>query len=653
MNKSLIILLLLLSQLSISQTNPFYLKYDWEEKPIYSIEEGETDEIIALKDKVVTEFFFEADGLVEYYLEHQVLWLNSDDNIEKYNKIYLPFSSSSELLVNKARVINKDGTIHELNESNIHTAEDEETKSYYKFFAFEGLEKGSFIEYYYVFKRSPAYKGKKLSLQSDYRKHDVGFELYAPLNLVFKFKSFNGLPDVKKDTLIKNKFHWSVNLKKISALENEDQSAYYASKKYVVYKLDENLANHTKDISSYGIISQNIYSYYYPEHSNKDQKLIDKLIANAIINKGKDETSKVRQLEFYIKNNFYVAEASNPEMSNLNEVLTNKIANETGIIKVYVSALKTLGIKHNIVLTSDRQYLKFDKEFEANCYLTDFLIYLPKSKLYLSPVEIDSRLGFPPAFLTDNYGLFIKEITLGEFTSGVGKVKYIKPIKADKTIDNTILDVSFDKDDFSITNVKMDKKVSGYYAMYYQPFMNLVSEEDKEELIENFAKSIDDNATINSKEMINGESELFGVKPLEIKIDYTSEAFVEKAGKKYLFNIGKLIGPQMQMYQEKERVLPLENEFMRSYLRTINVTIPEGYQIANLDDIVIDNSYSKNGEKILEFNSFYELNGNQLKITADEHYKINIIKKELYEEYRTVINSAADFNKITLVLEPK
>jgi len=653
MNKYLILFLLLLSQVSISQTTPFYLKYDWEENPSYSVEKGETDEIIALKDKVVTEFFFEADGLVEYYLEHQVLWLNSDENIEEYNKIYLPFSSTSELLVNKARVINKDGTIHELNETNIHTAEDEETKSYYKFFAFEGLEKGSFIEYYYVFKRSPSYKGKKLSLQSDYRKYDVGFDLYAPLNLLFKFKSFNELPDVKTDTLLKNKLHWSVHLKEMSELENEEQSAYYASKKYIVYKLDENLASHTKDISSYGIISQNIYSFYYPEHSNKDQKLIDKLIAKAIINKDEDETSKVRQLEFYLKNNFYVAETSSPEMSNLNQVLTDKIANETGIIKVYVAALKRLGIKHNIVLTSDRQYVKFDKEFEANCFLTDFLLYFPKSKLYLSPSEISSRLGFPPAYLTDNYGLFIKEITLGDFTSGVGKVKYIKPVKASKTIDETILDITFDEDDILVTNIKMDKKVSGYYAMYYQPFMNLVSEDDKEELMEGFAKNIDDNATIISNEMINGESELFGVKPFEVKIDFTSEAFVEKAGRKYLFNMGKLIGSQMQMYQDKERVLPLENEFMRSYLRTINVTIPEGYQIVNLDDIIIDNSYSKDGKKILEFNSYYELNGNQLKITADEHYKINIIEKDLYEDYRTVINSAADFNKITLVLEPK
>jgi len=33
-------------------------------------------------------------------------------------------------------------------------------------------------------------------------------------------------------------------------------------------------------------------------------------------------------------------------------------------------------------------------------------------------------------------------------------------------------------------------------------------------------------------------------------------------------------------------------------------------------------------------------------------YDQNILPVALYEEYRTVINSAADFNKVTLILEP-
>ena len=106
----------------------------------------------------------------------------------------------------------------------------------------------------------------------------------------------------------------------------------------------------------------------------------------------------------------------------------------------------------------------------------------------------------------------------------------------------------------------------------------------------------------------------------------------------------------MELYQENERVSPLENEFRRTYERTINITIPEGYTIANLDDINIENEYIEKGETLLSFKSYYELNGNILKITADEYYKTNHIPVAIYEDYRRVINSAADFNKVTLVL---
>ena len=654
MKKLLTLIIVLFVQISFAQkTTPFYKTYTWDKNPSYQVKKDKNADIIALKDKVITEFVFEEEGLFEYYLEHKVLWLNSDENIEEYNKIYLPYSSTTQLIVNKARVINKDGDIQELNESNIHTAVDEETNNNYKYFAFEGIEKGSIIEYYYVFKRHPVYKGKKTSFQSDFKKYDVSFDLYAPTNLIFKFKSYNGLPEVEKDTLLKNKNHWFIAEKEIEKLDMEELSAYHASKKFLVYKLDENLYSNAKDISSYGATAQNIYSFYNPEYNKKDEKAISQFISEILTGNEKNNVSKIRRIEYYIKNSIYLSQASSESLSNIQSVITNKIADEVGIMRLYNAIFKNLDIKHNIVITSDRQYLKFDPDFEANCFLTDFLIYFPKSKLYLSPTVNESRLGFPPAYLTDNYGLFIKEVTLGEFTSGVGKIKYIKPVKANKTVDDTKVDVSFDKDDISITNVKLNKSISGYYAMYYQPYINTVSEENKTELMEAYAKNLDEDASIISKEMKNDDAELFGIKPLVINVNFTSEAFVEKAGKKYLFKVGDLIGQQMQLYQEKERVLDLENEFERSYLRTINIKIPEGYKIANLEDIIIDNSYIKEGEELLYFKSYYELEGNNLKITANEHYRINIIEQALYEEYRKVINSAADFNKVTLVLEPK
>jgi hypothetical protein len=116
--------------------------------------------------------------------------------------------------------------------------------------------------------------------------------------------------------------------------------------------------------------------------------------------------------------------------------------------------------------------------------------------------------------------------------------------------------------------------------------------------------------------------------------------------------MGRLIGRQIEMYEEKERNLPIAERHHRTYDRLIEIEIPEGYQITNLEDINIENTIFEDEEAIMHFKSYYSLEGNTLKVIADEFYQKNYVPVEEYENYRKVINSAADFNEITLILEP-
>lgn len=647
----LIVTLLLSLQTTFSQKLPFFKSYDWDKTPNYKIEKVSDEKMIAIKEKIVTEFYFEGNSLIEYFLEHKVFWLNSDEKIEDYNKIYLPYSSTSNLEIHKARVITKKGEVINLDQSKILTANDEETGKKYKYFAFEGVTKGSFIEFIYVVKKVPEYSGRKINLQSSYNKKVVEFDLFSPKNLIFKFKSYNNLPSVVKDTIIKEKNNWKLHLKEINSIERENLSAYNASKGAVIYKLDQNTATKVSDITSYSRVSQNLYAFYYPEYKKKTTQLLNKFISDLSLGNIKDEESIVRKLDYYIKTNLFISNEANEGLKDLNEVLAKKVMNETGALKLYISLLRTLKIKHELVVTSDRRETKFDKEFEANNFLTDFLIYFPRTKLYLSPHDFETRFGFPDAYKTDNYGLFVKEVKIGEFKSAVGKVKYIKPVKSDKTFDTMVINVDFEEGDLSKNNIQLDRSFNGYYAMDIQPFIHLIKGEKRDELIEGLAESINKNIEIKTKKLVNDNPELFGLKPLKFIVNFDSEAFVEKAGRKYLFKLGELIGMQMQLYQEKERVLPLEEKFQRSYFRTITVNIPKGYKITNLEDLNIDNSYSEKGKELFSFKSSFKLIDNELKIIANEHYRKNRVNVSQYEEYRKVINSAADFNKIVLLIE--
>jgi hypothetical protein len=53
------------------------------------------------------------------------------------------------------------------------------------------------------------------------------------------------------------------------------------------------------------------------------------------------------------------------------------------------------------------------------------------------------------------------------------------------------------------------------------------------------------------------------------------------------------------------------------------------------------------------FVSNYTLEGQTLTVTINEYYKQLYAPLERYEDYRKVVNAAADFNKVTLVLEKK
>jgi len=644
-----LILILFITCNSIAQTAPFYESYNWEITPSYQIEESDND-MVAIKDKVVTEFIFEDQNLIEYYLEHKVLWLNSDDRIEEYTKVYLPIANDASQVVINARIIKKTGEIIVLDKSRILRSEGDETGRDFNYFSIDDVEKGSIIEYYYVIKRRPKFQGAMVDIESDYDKQTVEFDLYAPSNLRFSFKSFNLETTVKKIESFKEKTHWKFLAKDIKAVNKEEKAPYNAAIGFIMYKLHENTANNAI-ITSYNNVAQNLFDFYYSTYSKLEKKLINKFAKNFKFDDGLRDENKARIIDLFIKENIYISEN---DSENLTNVLKTKTANETGVIKLYIALFEKFDVTHEMVLTSNRLQLKFDKDFEATNFLQEFLFYFPASKKYLSPSKFGTRFGFPPPYFMNNFGLFVTGYDINGKRKAFSEVKFIEGIPASLSSDEMLIEVNFNTKDLTKNTIALERKLNGYYAMNLHPFMNLIQPNRINEVIDQyFVQNSDKNAKVLKREFINEDPSLFGVKPFVVKFDISSDYFVEKKGDKYLFKLGDLIGPQMEMQQEKKRILPLEAEFNRSYYRTIKIHIPEGYQISNLEDIIIKNSYTTKDKELFIFDSYYTLEGNVLTVTADEHYRETFVAPEIFEAYRTVINSAADFNKVTLVLEPK
>jgi hypothetical protein len=61
----------------------------------------------------------------------------------------------------------------------------------------------------------------------------------------------------------------------------------------------------------------------------------------------------------------------------------------------------------------------------------------------------------------------------------------------------------------------------------------------------------------------------------------------------------------------------------------------------------------RNGQVSCCFTSDYEVTGNQLVIYSTEYYSELTYPVEDFEDFRMVINAAADFNKKTILLSKK
>jgi hypothetical protein len=105
------------------------------------------------------------------------------------------------------------------------------------------------------------------------------------------------------------------------------------------------------------------------------------------------------------------------------------------------------------------------------------------------------------------------------------------------------------------------------------------------------------------------------------------------------------------MYDEKPRMLPIELGFPHLLVRNIRFNIPEGYKIGNPNDLVINYAHKERDVVTMGFTTSYKQEGNILTITVNEVYRNTNYPVSQYETFKKVINAAADFNKVVLILE--
>jgi len=649
--KKTFLLALSIASLQVFGQEPEYKKFEFDtlfNKKTFPEKVKNEFPCITLKEAETVEYIVEGQEVSEYETIHRKSLVLSDKGVEYFNRVYIPTSQTIDIVDLKARAISPNGKITNFDKTNIKEVENLEDKGAYKIFAIEGIEKGSIVELLYTLKQNVGSNGKYV-FQEDFPVLNASFSLVMSDKLIFNAKAYNQ-PFKMTDDSIGKKHVIRFSIDSLPPLRNEKYASYRANKARVEYAFSYNAGNSTTPTNTWAAAAKALYDAFYAENKDEDKQVL-KLLSKLKLDK-MSELEKVKTIEIYLKDNYVLKPVRGIEnIESITFSLKNKFTNEEGFTRLFCKFLQLAGINHQLGCTSERDKCKFDKDFMTWQYLYEYVIYFPNLDMYLSPTTFFFRLGMLPDNITNNDVLFLKTLTIGSgFTSALPDIKSIPNTPMEKSVTNQIATINIDAANL-LAKVHYRHELSGYEASYIQPYYDLLPEDKRKESMENILKLMNADTKIVDFKVENTDHNVSPFdKPFAIEGNIEVKNLIETAGDNIIFKVGEVIGPQEEMYDEHKRENPIELDFAHIYNRDIRVAIPEGYTIKGTEAINI-NKACANGAA--GFVSTFKIENSTLIITVKEYYRDLMLPIEQYEEFRKVINAAADFNKISIVFEKK
>jgi hypothetical protein len=626
-----------------------YEPYHWEEKRgLTQLDDSEKEYgLYYILVSIRYQYLYDPQDnqLVCYATNHNIIRTNNDEALSKSNRVYIPMGNTIELVELKARAITKDNGVTNFDQVNLKELESDE--SGYKILAIEGAEVGGEIEYFYT-RKINASNFNTHTFQFGFPVKTFDYSLKSPENLEYEFKVYNWDAQVTQTDTTDQYNLYELKTQSIPAIFQEDFSAYENHEARLEVKLAYNNTRGNIRLFTWGDAGKRIYDNIYTL-TKEEQKAVNKLIKDMKLTG--DPINSLKMAENYIKSNYFLEPEAGDAGEQIDMILKNKYATSRGFTRLFAAMLGSQSIEHEIVLTSNRFQKALDPDFDTWNYLNDYLIYIPSINRFLSPKDTPFRLGTVPFGYYGTYGLFIRQEPIQDFIYPVAHIGYIPESPYSSNIDDMDIEVNF-SENMEKNQVKLIRSFKGYSASYYKIGLLQLEEDTKKEMLDEIIKYLALDAEIKNIEVLHANTNYdVWEEPFVVKGTFNTNSYIESAGDVILFKAGELIGPQSELYQDHERKLEVVNSFNRGYERKIVVHIPEGYTVQNPGDLMIkEQVFDEDKKLIYNFESKYELNGQKLEVEIDEFYDQLTYPVEKFEAFRRVINSAADFNKIVLVL---
>jgi len=617
---------------------------DWDADPrIHQIPDSlqNLSAVIVSDDRKLQFHSDKNDQVFFFRTSHRIVKVLDDLGIESFNKITLSADKDGAMILIKARTISPEGKVTEIAPDDIRQSGGDDGAPQYSV-AFENVEKQSELELFYIEKKPFSAFGSEY-INFGLPMLSASFTFEAPKNLQFQFKGYNGFP-VPSALTVGDITTYRAVARNIPDVEEEVYSSFRKNLMRIEYKLD-GVEGINSNLYNWDMLADKLRKIYY-NHSEKELRQVRKFLESKGYSKEGSIEERITRIETIIKTNIaYNEEMRADDYSKIAYILEKKTTGEDGFINLFAAAWKVADIPNELGLTSNYFVHPVDREFENWSPLEIYLFYFPDTKKYMAPSFLTLRYPMIPLVACHNTGIFSALVGKDQ---AVADLRNIPGLPQQDNGSSFKTRITFGQDGF-LPMLSSVNSFEGYSAFSLREAFVYINKEKEKDLVQslifNAAKPED---IISYKINNTGLQHYTDNAPLEIFSETKAAQLLERAGNRLLFKVGEVIGPQEEMYEEKERKLPITLDYPHTLHRSITIEIPQGYTVKNPEAVNIDIQYEPDA---IGFVSKYTMEGNKMIIDINEYYgKISYPVSEI-EQFRKVINAAADFNKITLVME--
>lgn len=634
---------------------PFQLfNYDWEISPIpskLSVEENK-EQAIFQKYHYALEYFYDEKGDFKVWeLTHHIVKINSENTLKQYNKVFVPLQNGEKLVTLKARSIQTDGKITEIDLSQIRQIEENGFFASSTRFPIEGAQVGSDIEYFYVIEHSASLSGHYMYPANILLKN-VSFELITPANILFASKSYNGLPQAKQQSDAMGRNLLSISADKIHASSSKSILGE-GNLMRLHYRFSHVLADEKYADNSWQNIANQLASVVYPLNLKDENRRINSILQELSADKAslQPQEQKIKAIEDYIKNHIRIDENISHDSYSLLASLETGMSDSYGVLRLFAAFFQNAGIDHRLVGTSDKKYFSFDENFPSWDFIHAYLFYFPSLKSYLMPTEISYRYGYIPYSLINNKGIFVKPpVILGEDIVAYSDIRTINFVPS-QSHTNTYYKVSFE-DELSTTKINLKRELTGYSAIDYHAYYYLSDEPEKAVAgrfdIRAGEQAIPERVDITTIESHYYDTETIRMDLFKVEGKISSNTLVEQANETYLFKLGSLLDAHPKSYTQKGNV---EKGYPEEFKTIIEIEIPEGYYIRNFEALKKQIWNVEMGQMLMHFKTEAIIKNGVLTVEITEFYRDGVQTKEQLAAFERINSASVNFSNAVVMIQ--